>query len=71
MPTPASRPTASSVCPAAEVEGHLDNFVGCHAVMQAYFSGKMDSDRIRIELTWGEEIGLLGGEGARRIALTL
>ena len=23
------------------VEGHLDNFIGVHAVMQAYFSGRL------------------------------
>lgn len=40
--------------------GHLDNFVGVHAVMNAYFSGRMDSDGLRIELTYGEEKGLLG-----------
>src|ERR1700684_2444695 len=48
--------------PGGAVEGHLDNFAGCHAVMQAYFSGRMDFDRIRIELTWGEEVGLLGAK---------
>jgi hypothetical protein len=48
--------------PGGDVEGHLDNFAGCHAVMQAYFSGRMDHDRVRIELTWGEEIGLLGAK---------
>ena len=48
--------------PGGLVEGHLDNFAGCHAVMQAYFSGRMDFERIRIELTSGEEIGLLGAK---------
>lgn len=48
--------------PGGVVEGHLDNFAGCHAVMQAYFSGKMDVEQVRIELTWGEEIGLLGAK---------
>jgi hypothetical protein len=48
--------------PGGVVEGHLDNFAGCHAVMQAYFSGRMDSGLVRIELTWGEEIGLLGAK---------
>ena len=48
--------------PGGVVEGHLDNFAGCYAVMKAYFSGRMDFDRIRIELTWGEEIGLLGAK---------
>lgn len=37
------------------VTGHLDNFVGVHAVMRAYFSGKMPTRGIRIELTYGEE----------------
>ena len=48
--------------PGGAVEGHLDNFAGCHAVMQAYFSGRMDFDHVRIELTWGEEVGLLGAK---------
>jgi hypothetical protein len=48
--------------PGGVVEGHLDNFAGCHAVMQAYFSGRMDLERVRIELTWGEEAGLLGAK---------
>ena len=50
------------------VEGHLDNFIGVHAVMQAYFSGRMAGEGIRIELTWGEEEGLLG---AQQLAPTL
>lgn len=42
------------------LHGHMDNFAGVHAVMNAFFSGKMDSDRIRIELTYGEERGMEG-----------
>ena len=42
------------------VEGHLDNFSGVYAVMTAYFSGRMDKDYVRIELTYGEEKGLIG-----------
>ena len=48
--------------------GHLDNFVGVHAVMNAYFSGRLNAPNLRIELTWGEEQGLLG---AQEVADTL
>jgi hypothetical protein len=44
------------------VTGHLDNFVGVHAVMNAYFGGGMDAPNLRIELTYGEEQGLLGAQ---------
>jgi hypothetical protein len=50
------------------VFGHLDNFVGVHAVMKAYFSGKLDHDHVRIELTDGEEIDCAG---ARKVLRTL
>ena len=43
--------------------GHMDNFVGVHAVMNAYFSGKMDLPNIRIELTYGEETDMAGAYG--------
>ena len=48
--------------PGGLVEGHLDNFSGVHAVMKAYFSGKMTGENVRIELTYGEEKGLLGAQ---------
>ena len=48
--------------PGGVIEGHLDNFSGVHAVMKAYFSGKITSDNVRIELTYGEEKGLLGAQ---------
>jgi hypothetical protein len=48
--------------------GHLDNFVGVHAVMNAYFSGRMDSPGLRIELTYGEETDM---EGAYEVLETL
>ncbi|MHC4599995.1 MAG: hypothetical protein ACYS47_13415 [Planctomycetota bacterium] len=35
--------------------GNLDNFVGVHAIMKAYFSGRFDVDYARIELTYDEE----------------
>jgi len=35
------------------IHGHLDNFAGVYAVMNAYFSGRMNLPRIRIELTYG------------------
>jgi hypothetical protein len=40
--------------------GHLDNFVGVHAVMKAFFSGRLDRPRVRIELTYGEETDMAG-----------
>ena len=48
--------------------GHMDNFVGVHAVMNAYFSGRMDLPCIRIELTYGEETDMAG---AREVLKTL
>jgi hypothetical protein len=48
--------------------GHLDNFAGVHAVMCAYFSGRMDMESLRIELTYGEEEDM---EGAREVMRTL
>jgi hypothetical protein len=48
--------------------GHLDNFAGVHAVMSAYFSGKITNDMLRIELTYGEETGMAG---AREVLSTL
>lgn len=50
--------------------GHLDNFAGVHAVMNAYFSGRMDSDRIRIELTYGEETDMEGAFAVRRTLMS-
>jgi len=47
------------------VEGHLDNFAGVHAVMQAFFSGKMKHDCVRIELTHGEETDFSGAIAVR------
>jgi hypothetical protein len=43
------------------VQGHLDNFAGVYSVMKAYFSGRLNQDYVRIELTWGEETGDYGG----------
>lgn len=40
--------------------GYLDNFIGVHAVMNAYFSGELDYPNIRIELTYGEESNMKG-----------
>ena len=51
-----------------EYLGHLDNLVGVHAVMLAYFSGRLAPGRARIELTYGEEEDFAG---ARRVAPTL
>lgn len=46
--------------------GHLDNFAGVHAVMTAYFSGRMNSNHLRIELTYGEETDMEGAYEVRR-----
>lgn len=40
--------------------GHLDNFLGVYAVMQAFFSGWLNFEHVRIELTQGEEIDMSG-----------
>jgi len=45
--------------------GHLDNYVGVFSVMQAYFSGQLDSEHVRVELTYGEETDF---EGAIEVA---
>lgn len=48
--------------------GHMDNFIGVHAVMKSYFSGKLDYEDVRIELTYGEETGM---DGAYAVLRTL
>jgi hypothetical protein len=48
--------------------GHLDNFIGVYAVMNAYFSGSLDLPNVRIELTYGEETDM---EGAYEVLDTL
>jgi hypothetical protein len=45
--------------------GHLDNFVGVHAVMLAYFSGGLPTEGVRIELTHGEEVDFAGAYEVR------
>ena len=45
--------------------GHLDNYVGVFSVMHAYFSGQLDSEHVRVELTYGEETDF---EGAIEVA---
>ncbi len=42
------------------IHGHLDNFAGVHAVMTAYFSGRINAEHVRIELTYGEEVDFAG-----------
>lgn len=54
--------------PGGVLRGHLDNFAGVHAVMRAYFSGGLDVEQVRIELTYGEEIDMAG---AREVLETL
>jgi hypothetical protein len=46
--------------PDGTLTGHLDNFAGVHAVMLAYFSGRLPTKGIRIELTYGEETDFAG-----------
>lgn len=54
--------------PGGVLAGHLDNFAGVQAVMQAYFSGSLDGEGVRIELTYGEEQGCVG---AKKVLRTL
>lgn len=42
--------------------GYLDNFVGVYAAMKAYFSGQLDYEYVRIELTYGEEVDFAGAK---------
>lgn len=44
-------------------KGYLDNYVGVYSVMKAYFSGEINFDYVRIELTYGEEIDMAGAKG--------
>jgi hypothetical protein len=46
--------------------GHLDNYVGVHSVMKAYFSGRLDHDFVRIEFTYREEMDFEGAKAVRR-----
>ncbi len=46
--------------------GHLDNFAGVKAVMDAFFSGRLDLEGVRIELTYGEETDFGGARAVRR-----
>ena len=48
--------------------GHMDNFVGVYGVMKAYFSGRITNDHTRIELTYDEEVDMMG---AQEVARTL
>jgi hypothetical protein len=48
------------------VYGHMDNFAGVRAVMEAFFSGRLDSENLRIELTYGEETDFGGARAVRR-----
>lgn len=48
------------------LHGHLDNFAGVHAVMNAFFSGRLDADYVRVELTYGEEEDFAGALEVRQ-----
>lgn len=54
--------------PDGRLQGHLDNFAGVYAVMQAFFTGRMAGGHVRIELTYGEEVDF---EGAYDVLATL
>ena len=41
-------------------EGHLDNYVGVYAAMKAFFSGEMNSDNVKMVITYGEETDMAG-----------
>ena len=46
------------------IMGTLDNYAGVYSVMNAFFSGKIDKQNVRLELTYGEEDDF---QGAREI----
>jgi hypothetical protein len=46
--------------------GQLDNYAGVYCLMQAYFSGRLHQDYVRIELTYGEEIDFAGAKKVRK-----
>eukprot|EP01103_Thecamoeba_quadrilineata_P001697 TRINITY_DN11545_c0_g1_i1.p1 TRINITY_DN11545_c0_g1~~TRINITY_DN11545_c0_g1_i1.p1 ORF type:complete len:213 (-),score=32.26 TRINITY_DN11545_c0_g1_i1:231-869(-) len=55
-----------------EYYGHMDNFGGVYAVMQAYFSGKLtvgpSKGKVQVEITYGEETDMKGAkEVARKV----
>lgn len=54
--------------PDGRVHGHLDNFAGVYCVMNAFFSGRIKRQGVRIELTYGEEIDFAG---AKEVLATL
>jgi hypothetical protein len=54
--------------PGGVAKGHLDNFAGVHAVMTAYFSGRLCGPDVRVELTHGEEVDMAG---AREVCTSL
>lgn len=37
------------------MQGQLDNYIGVYSMMKAYFSGRLDKDNVRVELTYDEE----------------
>ena len=43
-------------------KGLLDNYVGVFVAMKAFFSGEINYDYVRIELTPDEEIDMRGAE---------
>ncbi len=48
------------------IKGHLDNFAGVYCIMQAYFSGHLNKDYVRIEITYGEEVDFEGARNVRK-----
>jgi hypothetical protein len=45
--------------------GHMDNFMGVHCLMKAFFSGKLPREGVRVEITYGEEDDSYDNEGKR------
>jgi hypothetical protein len=41
--------------PNGRIYGELDNFIGVHIAMKAYFSGRLNKPHLQLELTYGEE----------------
>jgi hypothetical protein len=53
--------------------GEVDNFGGVSSMLNAYFSGQMPSERVRCNITYGEEQSINGVDftGARELMSTL
>jgi hypothetical protein len=69
--------TSCRILPKSEGQlyfGHMDNFAGVHAMMNAYFSGRLPSGKVLCQITYGEEDETEDGEdfvGARELMESL